>query len=84
MAVRPQGAGELLREARRRIEERTGLPGICPDSTEWPQGQMADFPLPACDAAALQRRLYDVYRVEVPNIEWGGRQLAPAGVGAGV
>jgi isopenicillin-N epimerase len=66
---------ELLREARRRIEDLTGLPGICPDSPEW-YTQMAAFPLPACDAGALQRRLYDEYRVEVPIIEWNGRQLA--------
>ena len=65
---------ELLREARRRIEELTGLPGICPDSAEWCT-QMAAFPLPACDAAALQRRLYDEFRVEVPVVEWNGRQL---------
>jgi len=65
---------ELLREARRRIEALTGLPPICPDSPEW-YAQMAAFPLPECDAAALQRRLYDEYRVEVPVVEWNGRQL---------
>lgn len=70
---------ELLREARRRIEELTGLPGICPDSQEW-YAQMAAFPLPACDGAALQRRLYDEYRVEVPIIEWNGRQLVRVSV----
>ena len=86
MAVRPQGAGELLRDARRRIEALTGLPPICPDSPEagnttgtlWPQGQMAAFRLPACDGAALQRRLYDERRVEVPLIEWNGRELVRA------
>jgi hypothetical protein len=41
---------------------------------------MAAFPLPACDAAALQRRLYGEYRVEVPTIEWGGRQLVRVSV----
>ena len=41
---------------------------------------MAALPLPACDAAALQRRLYDEYRVEVPVIEWNGRQLARVSV----
>jgi isopenicillin-N epimerase len=71
---------ELLREARQRIEALTGLPPICPDSPEWPQGQMAAFPLPACDGAALQRRLYDEYRVEVPIIEWNGRQLVRVSV----
>jgi hypothetical protein len=72
MAVRPQGAGELLRVARRRIAEQTSQVletcEVCPDSPEWPKGQMAAFPLPACDGAALQRRLAerDEYRVEVP------------------
>ena len=65
---------ELLREARRRIEELTGLPGICPDAPEW-YAQMAALTMPACDAAALQRRLYEEYRVEVPIIEWNGRQF---------
>jgi isopenicillin-N epimerase len=41
---------------------------------------MAAFPLPPCDAAGLQRRLYDEYRVEVPIIEWGGRQLVRVSV----
>jgi isopenicillin-N epimerase len=70
---------ELLQEARRRIQELTGLPPICPDSPEW-YAQMAAFPLPACDGVTLQRRLYDEYRVEVPIIEWGGRQLVRVSV----
>jgi isopenicillin-N epimerase len=74
-----QECHELLREARRRIEELTGLPPICPDSPEW-YAQMAAFPLPACDAAALHRRLCDEYRVEVPVIEWNGRQLVRVSV----
>ena len=41
---------------------------------------MAAFPLPACDAAALQRRLWEEYLVEVPVIEWGGRQLVRVSV----
>ena len=61
------------------MEALTGLPPICPDSPEW-YAQMAAFPLPACDGAALQRRLYDEYRVEVPIIEWGGRQLVRVSV----
>jgi isopenicillin-N epimerase len=70
---------ELLREARRRIEALTGLPPICPDSTEW-YAQMAAFPLPECDGAALQRRLYEEHRVEVPVIEWNGRRLVRVSV----
>jgi isopenicillin-N epimerase len=60
--------------ARRRIDELTGLPPICPDSSEW-YAQMAAFLLPPCDAMSLQRRLYDEYCVEVPLIEWNGRQF---------
>ena len=74
-----QECHELLQEARQRIEELTGLPPICPDSPEW-YAQMAAFPLPACDGATLKRRLYDEYRVEVPIIEWGGRQLVRVSV----
>jgi isopenicillin-N epimerase len=70
---------KLLQEARQRIQELTGLPPICPDSPEW-YAQMAAFPLPACDGVTLQRRLYDEYRVEVPIIEWGGRQFVRVSV----
>jgi isopenicillin-N epimerase len=76
---------ELLRDARRHVEELTGLPGICPDKDLTGLGdlsclhawyaQMASLPLPACDAAALQRRLYDEYRIETPIIDWNGRQF---------
>ncbi|RPJ24724.1 MAG: hypothetical protein EHM35_16125 [Planctomycetaceae bacterium] len=41
---------------------------------------MATIPLPACDAGELKRRLYDEYRVEVPIIEWGGRQFVRVSV----
>ena len=70
---------ELLREARRRIEELTGLPGICPDSPEW-YAQMAALPLPTCDATALQRRLWEECQIEVPIIERNGRQYARVSV----
>ncbi len=76
------GCHELLREARRRIAEQTSQVltcEVCPDSTEW-YAQMAAFPLPPCDAAALQRRLYDEYRIEVPVTEWGGRQFVRVSV----
>jgi isopenicillin-N epimerase len=65
---------ELLREARLRIGELTGLEPICPDSLEW-YAQMATIPLPKCDAEELKRRLYDEHRIEVPIIEWGRRQF---------
>jgi isopenicillin-N epimerase len=68
---------------------QTGLEQVCPDSPEW-YAQMAAFPLstpersaervPACDARALQHRLYDEYRVEVPIFEWDGRQFVRVSV----
>ena len=70
---------ELLGEARRQIEAISRLPSICPNSPEW-YAQMAAFPLPACDAAALQRRLYDEHRVEVPIIDRNGRQFVRVSV----
>ena len=69
-----QECHELLRYARQAIGEMTGLEQICLDSPEW-YAQMAAFPLPACNAPLLQRRLWEEYRIEVPVIEWNGRQL---------
>ena len=81
---------ELLREARRRIVGAGLVPAqgdhkgrpyepICPDSPEW-YAKMAAFPLPPCDGVTLQRRLYEEYRVEVPIIEWNGRQFVRVSV----
>ncbi|MBN1137180.1 MAG: aminotransferase, partial [Anaerolineae bacterium] len=55
------------------------LKPVSPDSPEW-YAQMATFELPVCDAGELKRRLYDDYRVEVPIIEWGGRQFVRVSV----
>jgi isopenicillin-N epimerase len=74
-----QECHELLRYARKAITDLTGLEPICPDSREWYM-QMASFPLPSCDAAELKTRLYDEHRVEVPIIEWGGRQFVRVSV----
>lgn len=64
----------LLQQARSAIGELTGLPFLSPDSPEW-YAQMAAFPLPACGAEALQHRLYDEHRIEVPIVDWNGHQL---------
>jgi isopenicillin-N epimerase len=72
---------ELLREARRRIEELTGLPPICPDSADW-YAQMAALPLPPCDTEVLQRRLYDEYRIEVPVLTWHDQQFVRVSIQA--
>jgi isopenicillin-N epimerase len=65
---------ELARTTRESIEALTGLPQICPDSMDW-FVQMATVPLPPCDGPVLKRRLYDEFRVEVPVVEWQGRQF---------
>ncbi len=65
---------ELLRYGREQIAAFTGLPPICPDSREW-FAQLASCPLPACDADALKRRLYDEFRVEVPIVTWDKKQF---------
>ena len=36
---------------------------------------MAAFPPPACDEAAMKKRLYDRFAVEVPILTWKERQF---------
>jgi isopenicillin-N epimerase len=72
---------DLLREVRRRVRDLTGLPPICPDSPEW-YTQMAALPLPPCDARGVQMKLYEDYRIEVPVIQWNGRQFVRVSVQA--
>lgn len=64
---------ELALRARRRLAELWPAPVLAPDS--W-IGQMAAHPLPAgIDGPALQKRLYDEFRIEVPVPRQGGRSL---------
>jgi isopenicillin-N epimerase len=64
----------LLGETLQRIADLTGLAPLYPlDSTFY--AQMGVAPLPASDLAALKKRLYDEYSVEVPLIEWNGMHL---------
>jgi isopenicillin-N epimerase len=65
---------DLLGEARHGVTALTGLEDICPDSPRW-YAQMASLPLPACDAMALKAALYDEFSIEVPALEWKGRQF---------
>jgi isopenicillin-N epimerase len=58
----------LAGRARAAVGELTGLPHICPDSSDW-YAQMAAVPLPPCDGAKLNSRLYEQYRVEAPVME---------------
>jgi isopenicillin-N epimerase len=59
----------LASETRARVAELTGVEPICPDSPDW-YGQMVMCPLPPCDVAEVKRRLYDEYRIELPQILW--------------
>ena len=72
---------ELLRLARHRIAELTGLEQLCPDSPLW-FGQMAAFPLPPCNGSDLQKALFERFRIEVPITECGGRQYVRVSVQA--
>jgi len=65
---------ELVRYARERVSELTGLPPVTPDSFEW-FAQMASLPIPQCDLDALKRRLYDEFHIEIPTVEWNGRHF---------
>ena len=69
----------LLESTRRRLAEATGLAPICPDGDTW-FAQMAALPIPACDPAELNRRLWEEYRIEVPGIDWQGRQFVRVSV----
>lgn len=76
--VRPQ-CHALAQYARVRVNELTGLPAICPDSTDWYM-QMATMTLPPCDKEKLKTRLYDEFRIEVPILEWQGGQFVRVSV----
>jgi isopenicillin-N epimerase len=62
----------LVREARDRLAELTGLEPLAPDGFI---GQMASVALPSGHGKELQRRLFDERRVEVPVYPRDGRPL---------
>jgi isopenicillin-N epimerase len=70
---------ELVRYARERAAELTGLPPITPDSPEW-FAQMAALPIPPCDLKALKRRLCDDFHIEIPTVEWNGQHFLRASI----
>jgi isopenicillin-N epimerase len=72
---------QLLLKTSDRISELTGIEPITPDTTTW-WTQLRAIPLPACDAVAVQRRLYDEFQVEVPFVDWNGRQFVRVSVQA--
>jgi isopenicillin-N epimerase len=62
----------LAVEARRRIHVLTGLPEITPETMV---AQMFTVPIPTDDILRLKTHLYDVFRVEVPAIEWKNQPM---------
>jgi isopenicillin-N epimerase len=64
----------LAAEIRARVAEITGVPALTDDSTTW-WSQMVLLPLPSCDVAVLKARLWDEFAVEIPSIDWDGRQF---------
>jgi isopenicillin-N epimerase len=65
----------LLGTTLRRASELTGLRPLYPDQGRYYE-QMAVMPLPAIDnLASFNARLYEKYRIQVPCIEWNGRQF---------
>jgi isopenicillin-N epimerase len=61
----------LVRFARERIADLTGLPPICPDSREWFY-QLASCPIRTDDTVELKTRLLDEFNIEVPIVTWNG------------
>lgn len=62
----------LASETRQRINALTGLPALCPDSSEF-FSQMASVQLPELDLAAFTRFLDEEYHIVAPIIPVNGR-----------
>ncbi|MEI7771853.1 MAG: aminotransferase class V-fold PLP-dependent enzyme [Chloroflexales bacterium] len=71
----------LLGQARERVAALGGQAQICPDGAEW-WSQLAAVPLPPCDIKEVKARLWDDFQVEVPLVEWGGRQFVRVSIQA--
>jgi len=65
---------ELVSLARRRIANLTDLSPIAPQSTDW-FVQMATCPVRTASIEQLKTNLYDQCRIEIPCMEWQGRQF---------
>lgn len=67
---------ELVEQAIGRIDALTGLPSLYPQPAGDAYCQMAIAALPPIiDLPAFKKQLYDDFRVEIPCIQWGGRQF---------
>jgi isopenicillin-N epimerase len=66
---------ELLRNARTRIADLTGLPPVCPDDRAWFY-QLASCPVQPDDVDVLKTRLLDEFKIEIPIVSWQGHTFA--------
>jgi isopenicillin-N epimerase len=62
----------LAIETRARIDRITGLQPICGET--W-IGQMFTVHLPSLEGVNLQQRLYDEFRIEVPQVRWNDQAM---------
>jgi isopenicillin-N epimerase len=60
----------LVNRAREGVVALTGLEPVSGQPL-----QMASLPLPPCDAEAVQKRLFEEHRIEVPVFDWEGEQF---------
>ncbi len=60
-----QNCHEMASRMRRSLEEWTGLPSVCPDSTEW-YSQLFTVMLPDGFDLDSRQKLWEAYRIEVP------------------
>ena len=77
--VRAHGRGDECRELLRHGSALLADAGFEPLASVQPL-QMAAFRLPACDPEAVQRRLFEEFRIEVPVRAWNGRHLVRVSV----
>jgi isopenicillin-N epimerase len=77
--VREHGRSEECRDVLRRGSTLLASAGFEPLAPEQPL-QMRAFLLPECDADAVQGRLFDEFRIEVPVRTWNGRHLVRVSV----
>jgi isopenicillin-N epimerase len=78
--LQSHGWEEVGRECHRRlsrtleqVEALTGLPSLYRSQAQY--YQMASFELPPVDLPQLKTRLYEDHHIEIPTIEWQGRQF---------
>lgn len=70
---------ELASATRREISNLTDLPPICPDDPAW-FGQLVSCPIRTADPLKLKTRLYEEFNIEVPTVQWQGRQFVRVSV----